>query len=125
MQVDTAPDASAAFVSLRGRQYDVAVVDMVLLPGPSGIEVIRYLRSNSPATRVFACTAYYEGDLEAETRALGVEQALHKPVDPKLLVQLIQRLAGPARGGHKTPTPNSGARVPVLPGIPGGKPGLP
>jgi DNA-binding response OmpR family regulator len=108
IKVDTAPDASAAFGKLGHRRYDVAIVDMVLLPGPSGIEVIRSIRSNSPATRVFACTAYYEGDLLAETRALGVERVIHKPVDPGLLVQLIQRPPGPAR---KREGPNLEATV--------------
>lgn len=96
MNVDTAPDASAAFGKIGHRRYDVAIVDMVLLPGPSGIEVIRNIRSNSPATRIFACTAYFEGELLADTRSLGVERVIHKPVDPGLLIQLIQRSPGPA-----------------------------
>jgi DNA-binding response OmpR family regulator len=107
MKVDTAPDASAAFGKLDRGRYDVAIVDMVLLPGPSGIEVIRYIRSNSPVTRVFAYTAYYKGDLMAETQALGVEQVIYKPVAPGLLIQLIQRSAGPAPR-RQVPVPEAG-----------------
>jgi CheY-like chemotaxis protein len=97
LKVDTAPDASDALRLCARHRYDVAVVDMVLLPGPGGIEVIRNLRSTSPSTRVLACTAYCKSELLAEASALGVEQVLCKPVDPGLLIQLIQKPAGPVR----------------------------
>ena len=103
LRVDTAADASDAFRLLSRHQYGVAVVDMVLLPGLGGIEVIRNLRSNSPATRVFACTAYCKGDLLDEALTLGVEQVMRKPVDPGLLVRLIQTPAEPARPHHSSP----------------------
>lgn len=97
LKVDTASDASDAFRMIAQHHYDVAVVDMVLLPGASGIEVIRNLRSTSPATRIFPCTAYCNGELLAEALALGVEQVMQKPVDPAQLIRLIQKPAGPVR----------------------------
>ncbi len=104
MKVDTARDASAAFRLLAHHRYDVAIVDMVLLPGPSGIEVIRTIRSSSPATRVFACTAYTQGELLAEAWELGVEQVIFKPIDPVLFTRLIQKSVEPAPvGKHQAP----------------------
>jgi DNA-binding response OmpR family regulator len=97
LKVDTAPDGSEAFRLIVRRHYDAAVVDMVLLPEPGGIEVIRQLRSRSPATRIFACTAYCKGELLAEALALGVEQIMCKPVDPALLIRFIQNPAGTVR----------------------------
>ena len=97
MRVDTARDASEAFRMLARRRYDVAIVDLVLLPGPSGIDVIRHLKSSSPTTRVFACTAYTRGELLADVRALGAE-VIFKPVDPVQFVELIEQSAGPASG---------------------------
>jgi|WetSurMetagenome_2_1015567.scaffolds.fasta_scaffold36602_2 DNA-binding NtrC family response regulator len=111
MKVDTASDATAAFGKLARGHYDVAIVDMVLLPGPSGIEVIRRIKANSPATRVFACTAYYQGDLLAEAWELGIEQVIFKPVDPVLLLDLIRKPVGHAPG-DVSQTPGSGSRVP-------------
>jgi CheY-like chemotaxis protein len=108
LRVDTASDASDAFRLIAQHRYDAAVVDMVLLPGPGGIEVIRILRSASPATRVFACTAYCKGELLTEASALGVEQVMRKPVDPALLVRLIQKPAGPVRPRHE---PGPGRQV--------------
>jgi len=124
MKVDTAPDASIAFGKLGRHRYDVAIVDMILLPGPSGIEVIRNIRSNWPATRVFACTAYCEGDLLADARALGVERVIHKPVAPGLLIQLIQKPPEPVRKPEApNPDPESDiepqSSLRVRPRIPG------
>jgi len=102
MKVDTASDAPAACGKLARSRYDVAIVDLAL-PGPSGVEVIRYIKLNSLATRVFACTAFFEGKLLAEALDLGVELTIYKPADPVLLVQLIQGSAGSARGGRETP----------------------
>jgi DNA-binding response OmpR family regulator len=91
--VDTASDASDAFRMLLRHRYDVAIVDLVLLPGPSGIEVIRQLKASSPTTRIFACTAYTRGELLADVQALGVDKIIFKPVDPGLLIKLVQHSA--------------------------------
>jgi DNA-binding response OmpR family regulator len=98
MKVDTAADAPAAFRKLDRGRYDVAVVDMVL-PGPSGVEVIRKIKSTAPATRIIACTAFYDGHLLADALELGVELTVYKPADPGLLIGLIEQSAGPAPGG--------------------------
>jgi DNA-binding response OmpR family regulator len=104
--VDTAADASDAFRLLARRRYDAAIVDLVLLPGPSGIDVIRHIKSSSPTTRVFACTAYTRGELLDDVRALGVDEVLFKPVDPGLLAKLIEQSAGPVPGeDSQTPHP--------------------
>jgi two-component system response regulator CpxR len=92
MEVDTAIDAPAAFGLLAERQYDVAVVDMVL-SGPSGVDVILKLKESSPATRIIACTAYYDSDLLVKAQALGVDQTVLKPADPAALIALIRKLA--------------------------------
>ena len=102
MKVDTASDAPAACGKLDRGHYDVAVVDLVL-PGPSGVEVIRKIKSSSPATRVCACTAFYDGHLLADARDLGIDLTIFKPADPGLLIRRIQKLVEPARGGRETP----------------------
>ena len=91
MEVDKALDAPAAFGLLKEGQYDIAVVDMVL-PGPSGVEVILKLKASSPKTRVIVCTAYYESALLAEAQAIGIDRVVHKPADPAALIALIRDL---------------------------------
>ncbi len=101
MEVDAALDVPVAFGLLNERQYDVAVVDMVL-PGSSGIEVIRKLKASSPKTSIIVCTAYYNSELLVEAQALGIDRTVHKPTDPGVLIDLIRELgsqSGPATGG--------------------------
>jgi len=98
MKVDAASDASAAFRRLARGRYDVAVVDLVL-PGPSGVEVIRKIRSSAPATRILVCTAYSDGHLLAEALELGVELTIFKPADPGTLIGLIEKTVEPCPGG--------------------------
>jgi DNA-binding response OmpR family regulator len=92
MEVDKAIDAPTALRMLEAGRYDVAVVDMVL-PGLSGVDVIRKLKDSSPATRIVVCTAYYDSELLTQAQALGIDQTLHKPADPAVLVDLIRKLA--------------------------------
>ena len=102
MEVDTASDTPAAFRRLTQGRYDVAIVDLVL-PGGSGLKVIRKLKSSSPATRVFVVTAYPDGELVAEAWVLGIEVAISKPVDPGVLIGLIEKTVGPAQEGNPKP----------------------
>jgi DNA-binding response OmpR family regulator len=98
MEVDTALDAPIAFGLLNEGHYDVAVVDMVL-PGPSGVEVIRRLKASSPETRIIVCTAYYNSELLVEAQAFGIDRTVHKPTDPAVLIALIRELGSPPASG--------------------------
>jgi DNA-binding response OmpR family regulator len=98
MEVDTALDAPAAFGLVKEGRYDVAVVDMVL-PGPSGVEVILKLKESSPTTRVIVCTAYYSSELLVAARAAGIDRTVHKPMDPAELISVIKSLAASESAG--------------------------
>ena len=98
IDVDTACDAPAAYSLLERGRYDVAIVDMVL-PGPSGVDVIRRIKRMSRGTRVVICTAYYSYfncDLLIQAELLGVDATVHKPVDPLAFVALVKELASRA-----------------------------
>jgi DNA-binding response OmpR family regulator len=101
IEVDTACDAPAAYSLLELGQYDVALVDMVL-PGPSGVDVIRRIKGKSPGTRIVICTAFYSYfncDLLVQAELLGVDATVRKPVDPLALVALVRDLASRASDG--------------------------
>ena len=94
IEVDTACDAPSAYALLEKGRYDVAIVDMVL-PGASGVDVIRRIRRMSRGTRVVICTAYYSYfncDLLIQAELLGVDATAHKPVDPLAFVALVKEL---------------------------------
>jgi DNA-binding response OmpR family regulator len=66
--VTTAADGDEALAALRGRTFDLLVLD-VLLPGPSGLEILKSLRQRDRSTPVLLLTARSsEGD-----KVLGLE----------------------------------------------------
>jgi len=74
---------------------DLVLMD-VMLPGMSGVEVVRLLRKN-PATLdtpIIVMTAYHSGagSIEEEVRTLDRIEYLRKPVRAKELLPLIRRL---------------------------------
>jgi len=99
MEVDKAGDAQAAYGLLGQGRYDVAVVDMVL-PGPSGAEVVRKLKETSPTTRIIVCTAYYDSIPLQQAIPLGVDKTVQKPVDPGALIALMIELTGQGPGAE-------------------------
>ena len=67
-QVTTAADGDEALALLRGRTFDLLVLD-VLLPGPSGLEILQHVRKRDARTPVLLLTARSsEGD-----KILGLE----------------------------------------------------
>jgi|WetSurMetagenome_2_1015567.scaffolds.fasta_scaffold55560_3 DNA-binding response OmpR family regulator len=110
IEVDPACDAPAAYALLDQRRYDVAIVDMVL-PGPSGVDVIRRIKRTAPGTRIIICTAYYSFfncDLLIQAELLGVEATVRKPVDPLALAALVKDLASRV-SGERPQAPDSKA----------------
>ena len=82
-------DALAALIALQSQAFDAALIDWDL-PGMSGVELARLLRTQFPALPLIAVT----GRVTPADRALGIEAgfAAHvaKPVDPAVLAAAIR-----------------------------------
>jgi len=74
---------------------DVILMD-VRMPGMSGLEALRELRSSAPETVPILLTAYERFDVAKEAFGLGVYDYLVKPVDQNLLVEAIRGALGAA-----------------------------
>lgn len=112
-EVALAPDGSAALASIRAREPDLLVLDLVM-PGMSGIEVCRALKLNPFTARIPVLMLTARGDVEHKVRAFeaGADDYLAKPFDPRELrarVVALMRLV--RREGDRNPTS----------GLPGGK----
>lgn len=99
----TASDGLQALSLAREALPGVIVMDLEL-PGLSGIEVARALRSNEPTCRIplIAVTGHSDRSELAEAQRAGFDALIVKPCDPPTLVAEIHRLL------RSPPSPESG-----------------
>jgi len=90
MDVATAEDGAAALKLLRERPVDVVVLD-VKLPEISGLDVLKRIKQESPATEVLLLTGHPNVDDALKGVGLGAMDYLRKPVDVDALVEAIHR----------------------------------
>jgi two-component system alkaline phosphatase synthesis response regulator PhoP len=101
-EVTAAADGHEARAALRGGRFDVVVLD-VMLPGPSGLELLRELRARDAATPVLLLTARgAEGD-KVLGFELGADDYVAKPFSLRELLArvraLLRRVERPAAAG--------------------------
>ncbi len=97
-----APDAEAGLEILERQDFDALILDL-FLPGISGIELVRELRSSIHphlhSLPIIAITQYDTDAMRAEATQAGIAELLPKPVDPAYLrtALLRHRRETPAR----------------------------
>jgi DNA-binding NtrC family response regulator len=87
-RVCTAGDADEAERVARQRRPDIVVTD-VLLPGRSGVELLRALRAHQPTVPVILMTAHGTIDLAVEAIKAGAQDFLTKPINYAQLKALL------------------------------------
>jgi DNA-binding response OmpR family regulator len=90
---DTADDGNKALNLLRKTVYDLILVD-IHLPFHSGLEVIKYLRSDLKMnTPVLVLTAFSDLQTQRQAKELGISGYIVKPFDPSdLMLQICSIL---------------------------------
>ena len=95
-QADSASTVRQAIERLRSQPYDTVVTDL-RMPGGDGLELIQWLGSYSPSTKILVISAYITEDFRKEygnQTSIGI---LEKPVELAKLIALVEEL-GPRRG---------------------------
>ncbi len=89
--VDVVSDGNAALSALICKDYDVAILD-VMMPGMTGLEVVREVRSRGVSTPVLLLTA--KGELDDKVAGLdaGADDYLTKPFQSKELLARLRAL---------------------------------
>jgi PAS domain S-box-containing protein len=99
-EVRTASSAAAALKELGVRPFDVIVSD-IAMPVVDGYDLVRRVRAlgegHGGQTPAVALTAYAGDADRAHALRAGYQRHLAKPVDPRVLLQVIADLAGKAR----------------------------
>ncbi len=89
--VDTAADGNKALQKLESFAPDVVLTDLDM-PGMSGLELLRRLRSEvRPRTSVVVMSAFGGGDTALAALEEGAAQYLAKPLNPPELVLVLDR----------------------------------
>lgn len=89
-RVTPAADASAARAALKGLQFDVVILD-VMMPGESGLDLASELKSQSDVP-VCMLTAQAEPSNRIEGLETGVDDYVTKPFEPRELLLRLQNI---------------------------------
>lgn len=90
--VDTAGSGKEALSMLESSRYDVLLIDLKM-PGLSGIDVLRWIRSKHVTSRVIVITGYGDTESAVEAMKLGAAEYIQKPFDPEELARRIEEVA--------------------------------
>jgi signal transduction histidine kinase len=83
-------DAFEAQERLEASRFDIAVVDF-MLPGPDGIDILRYIREKGLDTAVIMITAYASVETAVEALRLGAYDYITKPFQIDAIRSTIER----------------------------------
>jgi len=87
--VDSVCNGDEAMASIKKESYDLLFLDMSM-PGPTGIEILRYIKENRREEKVVILTGY--PDLSDHfCKKLGADEYVEKPVDPKVLGAILDK----------------------------------
>lgn len=93
---DSASTVRQAIDRLRTQPYDIVITDL-RMPGGDGIELVQYLGSYSPSTKVLILSGYITEQIRLEYGKQPTIRLLDKPVELANLIAIIEEL-GPRRG---------------------------
>lgn len=105
-RVTTAPDAATARSSMRGLAFDLVILD-VMMPGESGLEFARHLKTISPIP-ICMLTAQAEAENRVAGLEAGVDDYVSKPFEPR---ELVLRLHNILRRGRISQGPRDEIRM--------------
>lgn len=93
MRVALVPDGETALLN---RALDVCrlVICDVMLPGASGIEVVRAIRARRPDVPIVLITGYATPEVAARSTEAGATAFLPKPFDDTELLDLVRHVLG-------------------------------
>jgi DNA-binding NtrC family response regulator len=90
--VEVFTDSAQAIDRLKQKRFGVLVTDMKMR-GPSGMDVLRFVREQAPGTQVIVITGYATIETSHEANAWGAYRFVAKPFKLKELVKLVEQAA--------------------------------
>ncbi|MGA9752435.1 MAG: response regulator [Acidobacteriota bacterium] len=91
-EVEVFTESEKALERLKERSFHVLVTDMKM-KGPSGMDLLRFIKEKAPTTQVIVITGYATIETSHEAQALGAFQFIAKPFKMKELAKLVGKAA--------------------------------
>ncbi|NTU43158.1 MAG: sigma-54-dependent Fis family transcriptional regulator [Nitrospirales bacterium] len=88
--IDTVENVAQALERLREKHYDLVLTDL-LMPGVTGIDLLRDIREDWPDTEVIIITGYGTVKTAVDALKYGAYDYIEKPFTPEELVNVVGR----------------------------------
>ena len=103
-EVEAYTESIEALQRMSSQQFDLVITD-IKMRGPSGIEVMNFVKENHPSTRIIVITGFATVDTAREVLKGGAVDFIPKPFKMSQLRELVLRLAGEktekTKGAHE------------------------
>lgn len=83
--------ASEAAECCRKTPVDLAILDVLIPGGASGLEAARQIKADSPRTKILAVTSMPEMSFLRQAREIGIESFWYKEVQEQPLLEIMER----------------------------------
>lgn len=90
-EVTEAGDGESALELLRGRAFDMAVLD-IMVPKVSGLEVLAYIKEHRPEMATIMLTALDDEKTQVKAFNLYADDYVIKPVSPIILLKRMETI---------------------------------
>jgi DNA-binding NtrC family response regulator len=90
--VETHTESRAALAVLAQTDFDILITDLKM-QGPDGMDVLAFVRKESPRTRCIVITGFATVDTAREALRLGAVDFIAKPFRMRDLLGLVRKLA--------------------------------
>ncbi|WP_333794785.1 response regulator transcription factor [Hyphomicrobium sp.] len=104
-RVTAAADAETAQASLRGLDFDIVLLD-VMMPGISGLELAREIKAQRDIP-ICMLTARAEPEQRIEGLEVGVDDYISKPFEPRELLLRLRNILRRGQAAQTTPANQS------------------
>ncbi|MEW5763502.1 MAG: response regulator [Acidobacteriota bacterium] len=94
-EVEVFTDSERAVQRLAESPFHVLVTDLKMR-GPSGMDVLRYVKETAPSTAVIVITGYATIETHHEAEAWGAAKFVPKPFKIQEIARLVREAAGPS-----------------------------
>lgn len=88
LKVDTSTTGEEALKKVKGKDFDAIILDLVM-PGMSGIETLKRIRSENPDLQIILLTGHATVEKGVEAIKTGAVDFLEKPADLNKILEKV------------------------------------